>query len=723
MKTLKITIILLLLFQCCFGQLVNLNIGSATNKYEQLYKGSLLDSTRVNLERGDKQSLFRIAQYLDSSRLMTENLGYHILHTSQNEIARRLIRENCSFLNSEFVVNDSTKANDFLGFLMTNINNISFSYEAYAYLITPLDKRDVKYEIRELTPNRWDELKKSATEILNNRIVKHNNIEQLIKDKNPEVLFNIASLLYSNRTHFNQYQSNTLNYINLIELLTGTDIGVEDEHNKISYHIDKDFEPASRLNLLIFFAKNYKRYKWNERAGIFSNDLERAKKPYGEALFQLLNSKTDSVAQNAFVKLTIGNKQIVQALADEYNNANIDFNRKLPIFAYRFLKQLVALTTYCREHHIDFYGSDALRRNINRLQQELPFKTRHLLEDNLIQQLTLSDITALEYWSLVNQTNYELDYSVGRILDVFYSQNWDKLVHNKTQLDLYLKKSVLFNNIQIIGICNNYLKKFIGNGDAVVAVLKNNPSANDDITRQTALAIDFAGQKPLTSLTNKKTNDANFDAEVKDLRAEFLKIKAEIKDDEKRDHAVLNLYAKISYAQIGLALELIEDYKFKPYMSKYSFADRDFGFFMVDFDKPASRADFIKVYKSHTQAALYAYYLNKAGIIYTHADGSLNYDKIYEILKYDVTNAFSGAGGGTRDNEVYSVIKLLELKFKTTLGFPQKLCNSAGTYGCDSKERAVDWMNYMKAKGLLVQQHNQPISFSYPLIIDEKYRF
>jgi len=142
--------------------------------------------------------------------------------------------------------------------------------------------------------------------------------------------------------------------------------------------------------------------------------------------------------------------------------------------------------------------------------------------------------------------------------------------------------------------------------------------------------------------------------------------------------------------------------------------ERDWGFFMIDhFDSITTRTAFLKLYNSLTEYQLYAYYLDKAGIDYKNKDSSLNYDKIFELLKYDVVTAFVGGGGGKKDNEVYSLIKLLELTFKTTLGYPKKICNSANLYACDSQDRANEWMQYLIDHKLLREEHNPIVSFSY----------
>jgi hypothetical protein len=397
----------------------------------------------------------------------------------------------------------------------------------------------------------------------------------------------------------------------------------------------------------------------------------------------------------------------------------------LPTFAYRFLSQMVVLTDYCKHNQIDYWGSAKLRQNIAILKNsQLGFKKRYEIENDIIENTTVDEITAFEYWSLINERDFDLTYSAGRILDVFYSKNWKKIIHNKKQLDLYLKKAALYQHIGIHGINNNFIKKFVGYGDAIIDPLKKINSSDTDIATQASVAVKLAREKSLPPKFDRKFNGGNYDTLVYDLHKQYQQIINEVKDSLDRDNAISKLFSTINYDQLGLAFQLLEPYKFKWSNSKYTFMDRDFGFIAYDFENPVSRTRFIKFYQRHTQAQTYTWYLNWLGISYTNPQThTFDYDKIYDILKYDEVNAFVGGGGATHDNEVYALIKLLELKFNTTLGYPKKLCNSGNLYGCNCLERASEWMTYLKDNGLLKKAHNEPISFNSPLTIDNQYQF
>ena len=69
-----------------------------------------------------------------------------------------------------------------------------------------------------------------------------------------------------------------------------------------------------------------------------------------------------------------------------------------------------------------------------------------------------------------------------------------------------------------------------------------------------------------------------------------------------------------------------------------------------NFGIPASSLEeFLQVYNTKNQHDLYEFYFNKTGLSYAEYPGNFNYEKIYDILKYDIVDAFVGGGGGRRE--------------------------------------------------------------------------
>lgn len=438
MRTVR-TLTILLLF-CLTASLTVAQVLPVVGKDHPIYQ---LES---QLMKGDKSALFDIAPFFDSKRKVIEFLRYHPLETFESEIAKRVVLENSLFTDEEFRITDSTTTRQFTGFLNQNKNKIVFSELATSFLITPLDKRTVSLEIRTLSETRKKELQDSAKALLSPVWVKENKIDSLIEQRNAISLLIIASELFKIRSRFNRYYFYEEEFINLLKRLTGTEIGVKNEKGTISWHIDKDHYPESKLNLLIYFSKYYSQYSWNEKKSLFVNPNQEIK-PIGkeELLFQLLNSKNDSIAMDAFTQLTVCNPSIVTELANEYQSADVDKSHVIPTFHYKFLEQLVLLTNYCKENNIDFVGTVELQKKISLLKSDLSFSERRKLEDTLIKTLVLDGITPFEYWALIYEQSWGLTYSAGRILDMFYSNHFSEILNNDKQLRLYLKKSSLFD--------------------------------------------------------------------------------------------------------------------------------------------------------------------------------------------------------------------------------------------------------------------------------------
>jgi hypothetical protein len=674
-------------------------------------KDSPIYEFEKKLRLGDKSALFELVPYFDSNKEIIECLGYHIINTNESQVARRIVNENSVFTENELIISKNTTSKQFSDFLIQNKNKIVFSELAQAFLLTPIEKRVVTFEIREISAAKKTELKNNAASLKNLEWVKTNNIDSLIQLKDPEALLLIASELFKKRYRFNNGYHMKEEFTNLLQLLTGTEIAVKNEKKELTWHIDKEFYHDASLNLLIYFATNYQQYKWDESLSIFTNTnytIQLIEKE--ELLFQLLNNKNDSIAQDAFTQLTTCQTQKVIQLSNEYEKANMDHSYAIPTFPYKFLKQIVLLTEYCNNNSMNFTGSLQLRNDIKKLSSKLSFNERRALENRIINSMTLDQITAFEYWAIINEESYSLTYSAGRILDIFYSKNWNKLIENDAAIKLYLKKSNLFNELGIIGVCNNYLKKFQNSNETTIMKLNALQTMDENIKKEIIKAKSICLIKTKESSILKKEFDGNKDVTINDIEN---KITTTFTDSSKTEDELVKLLSQISYHQIGISLEAIENVQLKIPWKKYSFMERDFGFFMIDhFDSIAIRNDFLKRYNSLSEYDMYSYYLDHAGIDYKNSDHSLNYDKIVDLLKYDVVVAFVGGGGGTQDNEVYSLIKLLEIKHQTTLGFPHKLCNSNGVYGCDSKDRAKEWLHYFKDKKLIKEEHDEPISFN-----------
>lgn len=694
-------------------------------KLERLNKSALYDiatdydSTRIfqlekNLEQGDKSALFEIASYFDSKKIIEVSLDHHRYLSTESDRSKWLVVSNSLFTDTEIQISDLTSAEQFTMFLNSNKDKIVFSDLANKFLITPLDKREVDFEIKELSSTRKKELQDHYLKIVSSTWIKEYKIDSLFKEKNPVLLLTLVSELYKRCSMEHTFSSESKKYIDLLQLMTGIEIGVINDKGKISWHIEEDVDTKSKLNLLIYFSKYYLQYSWDQNQFIFTSPNSTIKLiGKEEELFQLMMHENDSVAMNAFIRLTTCNPVIISQLLKQYTNEQSYINNCLPYHTYIFLNQLVLLTEYCKTNNIDYLGSLDLRKNIEKLQQELPFLERRLLEDKLIQSLSLDDITAFEYWALIYQKNFYLDFSAGRILDIFYSRNWQKLLNNKKHLECFLKKSKLFSQLGTFDICNNYLIKFSHSSDTTLLMLRKYQTMDTDIQEQLSLivSLNFKENQTRNEKTSPKENKVYH---VDNLEKKLLKFANNIHADPNNPGNFIELLSQISYEQIPTAIHTIQNDSFRAYGKIFRFMEEDWGFFMVgNFEEKETRDTFLKLYAQYSEYQLYAYYLDLADIDYKNEDNTLNFDKIYEMLKYDITVSFANQFKIKYDNQVYSLIKLLELTFQTTLGFSKKFCDSYNMDYCDASERAKAWMKYLTDHKSLKQKHDEPVSFNY----------
>ena len=231
-----------------------------------------LDFLDWQLRKGDFSALTEIAEYFDSKTDLTEYLGYHIINTNESNVSKRIVEENTMFLNSEIIIDSTTTTSDFKKFLIENQKKIKFSNLANAFLITDFDRRTTDFEIVDLTEFKWSELNAKRNELLSLDWVKENKIDSLVKAKNSMALLKTASILLKNRNRFDEYDYNEEEVINLIQLLTKSQISVPNEKGELSYHLEKEFYDEPKINLLIFFANNYKNYEWDESTNAFRNN-------------------------------------------------------------------------------------------------------------------------------------------------------------------------------------------------------------------------------------------------------------------------------------------------------------------------------------------------------------------------------------------------------------------------------------------------------------------
>lgn len=792
--------------------------------------------------------------------------------------------------------------------------------------------------------------------------IRFNARKDLVATKHPRALFYMAALMYRYRDIPKKSDEFKAIYENL-KNLTKLDVAVEGMSG-MSYSHDWKNDEKALINYLKYWSVHYNDFEWDDiRRAYINREAALALTENYERLYRRLNSNNDSVAMQSYLLLTEGDPVEVVALAKKYKDLLRNYNRSLPAMKYRYLEQLVNLTSFCRRNNVRYKAPARLQSFLNDLGRTKSKKERYQIENQIIERLQLDEVTALEYWGCLNESQLELSFSVGRILDKFYTNNWERIIKNIPYLRMYLKKSKLFAEIGVIGVCNDYLKKFeslskverktlqdmltvesdkdiieqinlLLNGETNILELtlddlldgrkslsKNEieslpaPTSNglDEIYNYlidnenkrsakqvwtylkfhkpldfTPIAIQLLGQGIeekevlkwlektydnklkegkigwLTLWENNRKNyekwaEEFFDEKVKTLKdAEKLTIndvnavtRSKFYHNSLKNTCLLAL-KKVSPAKNVRRLKLLEplsikedliffqDFNFKskelddipklfnlkedlillidwinekalafeaeeqgsfynslfrsnwfsdyvnndeltsenallikkalqfyldeseylsefeeletirniamidnsgkslvekiktslalnideasrskiqeailsrisyeeipivaPYLNdlgivkKYNFLSKDFGLPIFDLTDYDLLQELINNHKNKTELEFYAHYLSEFGVDFQKNNGNLDFDKIYEILQYDIITPFVGNGGNRRDFYTYGIIKLLELHFENRLGFHEKLNENQTFYSFSSAKRAKAWREYL----------------------------
>jgi hypothetical protein len=113
--------------------------------------------------------------------------------------------------------------------------------------------------------------------------------------------------------------------------------------------------------------------------------------------------------------------------------------------------------------------------------------------------------------------------------------------------------------------------------------------------------------------------------------------------------------------------------------------------------------------KRFSEYELYKYYVGKWRLNVFDRNGRLNFRNIFTILKFDSARMYSSSFKSL--SPFMSVIRLLELHFKTRLGFEERFNNSVNGYLFNTCKRAKTWMEYLVKNGHCIDPENEASSF------------
>lgn len=289
--------------------------------------------------------------------------------------------------------------------------------------------------------------------------VRRNAVLALCRTHHPRSLYYLASQMMKLRekARFRSFPGTNTGVLRQIEHMTGQKTGVADSLGRTQFAVG---DRIWAFNFAAFWAKNYPNFEWDARRQTFVNRFATGSlSEEADRLFRRLSSTNDSVAIDAYRKLTETDPGIVLEKTEQYRQLVRSFNPLLPSFKYKYLEVLVQLTDFCAEEGFDWRTTPKLDSLIEKLAETQPANQRYLIENQAIATLSLADATTLEYAACLRERNLDFNFSASRILDKLYSKHWLEIQNDPAQLRFFLKKAALFSQIGTVGACNFYLQK------------------------------------------------------------------------------------------------------------------------------------------------------------------------------------------------------------------------------------------------------------------------
>ncbi len=309
--------------------------------------------------------------------------------------------------------------------------------------------------------------------------VQHNALIDLVASNHPRALFYISTQLLKAQKEKTVYPA--VYYLYLLRKLTNLGVAVPDDQEKLVYQLDVIRDRTALVNFVRYWGNHYEDYEYDEHRLRFVNRHDTSLETENlERLFRLLNSENNIVALQAYERLARADPVEVFQLVNKYKDLLRNTNNRVPSLKDGHLQQTVQLTAYAERNRIDFRALPVLQEKLDSLLLELSPIKRIDLENRIIAISTLEDLTAIEYWASINQYDLNAGYSVGRILDYSYTYHWPELIASDAQLRLFIKKAILFERMEGIGISDDYLKKFIALGSAERERLTNLLTSESD---------------------------------------------------------------------------------------------------------------------------------------------------------------------------------------------------------------------------------------------------
>lgn len=225
---------------------------------------------------GDIKYLYEFSEYIDDTTVYSWKSGWCSGSVIVNNHFKDLLQKFSIFTKNQINLDLSISKTEFLDFLNNYKDEIHFSELTNKYQITKI--RDIEISKFTSSEYKYKNPTLSFARIKNSKILNESQLK-FYYEKNSSILLTFASELFKLQNQNYRENVTSENYWNIskdfnkiISILTHEELTFYDEIGKV-YEKDS-YHDEYYLNLLIYFAKYYKDYKWNEELGYFVKTKE-----------------------------------------------------------------------------------------------------------------------------------------------------------------------------------------------------------------------------------------------------------------------------------------------------------------------------------------------------------------------------------------------------------------------------------------------------------------
>jgi len=418
-----------------------------------------LDTLYEQAQAGSRLALNRQLQLTKSRRQVHYFVGRHRRKGQLGKLAGTNLQDLVVFSAAELKGRPLDFSRNHLALVRAESSALRYFPLYQHWGLSPLeDDSSSVYHARLLPAGGAQPMQKSLPDILFKQSGSA-RLDSLWQARNPLVLRELPRYVYARRHKGFIWTENVTAFM---EQATGLQVGVQNYVADTVYTLAYDYYDVAQRNYNIFWARHYRDFRWNQQLARFeAPGLVVHPRTVVRQLLDQIAGQDSSLAFRAYTTLIEQGIQVNRAYGKE---APMGFfaHPSLPIFWDSFVASKQKLRAYVLTTGLPLTLPPALVAHSRQLLQPLSFGQRYRLENQLIQELSPQTVTAFELLMLDYQRNQLAQESVGRILDVLYSRHWPTITADTMLLALYLKKVRVYDDLGILGSCNNLKVKLSG---------------------------------------------------------------------------------------------------------------------------------------------------------------------------------------------------------------------------------------------------------------------